>query len=1837
MTMGQSSSLREFDIAIIGMAGRFPRADNADKLWDALKGGKDCITRGAQIVQSDTYVNAFGVIKDIDRFDADFFGIPATEAINMAPQQRILMETFHEAMENSGYVPETYDGLIGLFCGTDDFTYLWQHYDRIKSAPEEYAKLKMFNEGSLTGRLSYKFNLRGPSVVSRTACSTSLTTVHLACQSLLHYESDIAVAGGVSITQFQDGYYPLEGALSDDGFTRAYDENSSGFVKGNGAGLVVLKRLEEAVQDRDHIYAVIKGSAINNDGSRKAGFTAPSVQAQVSLIRRAIEMAGVHPEDIQYIEGHGTATTLGDAVELKALKQVFQGNAAGQPYCAIGSIKSNVGHLNIAAGIAGLIKTTLMIKHGMLVPSLYCSTPNAELKDSPFYVNGKLQKWESGKPRLAGVSSFGIGGANAHIILEEEPAGRREASGEKPQILIISARTEQALLHMSERLAEHMDRQPDLQLQDAAYTLQIGRKQLAYRRFLVGGSWKEMQAVGDKTIRNQTHTVTEQNAPDVIFMFPGGGSQYIQAGQELYQHCFVFREELNLCAALLEPMLDANLMDRLYGGSRDEEPMRLDMEMAAIFSISYAMARTWIAHGVTPSALIGHSLGEYAAACISGIFSLKDALFLVVQRARLFERLDEGAMLSVSLSEEKLRPLLAPGVSIAAINAPERLLVTGSVPCIEEFAERLQARDIAYSPLAAKRAGHSEAVASIIEPFRRALEQVHFGRMEIPIISTLYGRRITDKSMQRADYWLRQMRECVRFGDGVREAAAQEHVLLLEVGPGNQLALLANRQLKRRRSAFALSSLVENRSSYSHFLHALGQLWLRGAEIKWEELHRDSEPYRVPLPTYPFERQRYWKEAKPMPSSSLHGASAYEAVQAGAQASTELWKQALPPEEAPAPDAELTWLVIMPKDVSGMPLAKSLAGRLAEDGQFVIEVRAHSHFRRISSRQYEVDFTDEKGYLPLLEELHQANNMPARIVYLGAYFPEVSRDPSPEDAEELVQGLLHLCSGMAAYTVDSSMPLFVVTHELQPIIGVEEAQAIPAAVIGACSGLAEAYSWLRCLSIDVSERGGTEQLAGQIAAEWYNGPEEGMIGWRGNKRWIAFSEPIRGRGKPSQGQEYQLLKPFSVSRLSRFAEDALPSAERIIRAKEAAHPAALLRDQTEIVHLFDHIGVCCAAAYFKDHLLTDGKLTYAMEEIFAKLGVIDRFRSFVSFLINCVAEAGLAAVEKDEMIVFAASIHDVPRLESVMEQLPAHLGELKPYMELLLACASQYDAVFRGDRMATEVLYPEGQFDLLYELNRRLPEYSKRNLYVAAVPGIVADLARGAARKLRILEIGGGTGLLTWPLLSALKQQGIDVEYHFTDIGQSFVARAEAQAQRLGYSFVTCSKFDISKDPEAQGIEPNGYDMVISLNVVQATADMEASLRHLNETLAPGGLLFLVQTMYFHPLQNFIFGLSPGWWNYQQDPLREDKMLLAPAEWAQVLERSAYDRIAMFPPAGREQESDVHIIMAHRRYRADSKPNVMAIHSLEEDWIAWTRERTAEPSDEQADVNSLKEACFQRLEEAITGFAGAQDTTFSVFIPVPPMLLDETSSMCESIGGAMGLVEGVIQASKNWPNATFFLGISTSFGIRSRIITCVIQRAIDNHSGTGWALLELPNPSGPCLTEETWRIAHQNLGRAIRITAAGDARSEGDSPLPAENAIKPPAAGARSKAKSACISSLAAVPFRNDTERLLYSIFEDVLGEIELGTEDSYFDIGFDSLSGLMLSSKIRSRFHVGLTIKEMYRHSTIRELADYIDGLSPAPSDPSSADQSSANAGTQRGSKNLNDLLLEINLHAGG
>lgn len=1111
-------------IAVIAVAGKFPGASNVEELWRLLCEGKEAVRAfsddellkagvDAELLSNPHYVKAGTLLEDADKFDASFFGFNMREAEITDPQHRLFLEVAHEAIERAGYDPQNYEGLVGVFAGAAMSTY-WANNLRgsaMVSQSTNPLQLLIGNDKDFVPtRVSYKLGLRGPSVNVQSACSTSLVAVHLACQSLLEGACDMAIAGGVSV-RFPMGhgyFYEEEGILSPDGHCRPFDAKARGTVGGNGLAVVVLKRYADALSDGDHILARIIGSSINNDGSQKIGYTAPGVEGQAQVITTAQTLADVDARSITYVETHGTGTLLGDPIEISALTQSFRISTQERNFCAIGSIKGNLGHLDAAAGVTGLIKTVLQLHHKKLVPSLYFEelNPKIDFANSPFFVNTKLVDWKAPTgSRRAGVSSFGLGGTNAHVVVEEVLEQAASGPARSTQLVSFSAKTPSALDRMGGNLADYLKQNASESLADVAYTLHVGRTAHSHRAAFVASNTDDAIAVlqGLHPERLLQYSDAPKERP-VVFMFPGGGAQYPNMGRGLYEQEKAYRTEIDRCANLFKAHLDCDIRELMYPQAEmlDEATTKLKQTaygLPALFATEYAQAKLWMSWGIRPEAMIGHSLGEYVAACVAEVFTLESAVKLVAARSRLMGTLSRGSMVAVNVPEAEVRPYLGENLQFAALNGPSLCVVSGPVNAISDFQVTMEAKGVECHRLHIDVASHCKLVEPMLEEFTSIVSTLPAGAPKVPYISNVTGTWITPSEAASPQYWAQHLRSTVRFADGIAELMKRDTRIFVEVGPGHTLTMLTNQHPAKSGHHVAVASQRHPRDlqpDLPYALSALAQLWTAGTRVDWAAFHRGETRRRLELPTYPFERQSYWVE--PSKDDANRSAKVRKSSNLSGFFYVPLWKQSI---------SQTTRTEVTGSDLvfdSGHGLSSAIVEHMRAAGFSVVTVTPADGFRKRCHGCFEIDPHRPEHYEDLLRELRDSERVPTRITHLWS----LSDENVPCGYERGFHSLTSLAQAVANVGIKSEIELAVITNNIHRIASEACFGLERATVLGPARVIPQEYPNIKSRVIDLDIHDSRDLLFDCVLAELGQESKNSLAVLRGHDRWIQSYSPV---------------------------------------------------------------------------------------------------------------------------------------------------------------------------------------------------------------------------------------------------------------------------------------------------------------------------------------------------------------------------------------------------------------------------------------------------------------------------------------------------------------------------------------------------------------------------------------------------------------------------------------------------------------------------------------------------------------------------------------------------------
>ncbi|WP_163336423.1 type I polyketide synthase [Desulfopila sp. IMCC35008] len=1137
------------DIAIVGIACRFPGADNVAGFWKNLQQGvcsireltdEELVARGiGNEVLIDRDYRKFGaLLENVELFEPGFWGLSKKEASLMDPQQRLFLETCYHAMEDAGYAPDRNGARTGVFGGCYSPTYLLYYLQGGgMTDPTDPAEFHLTETGNdkdyIATRVSYLLNLRGPSITVQSSCSTAASVVATACQSLIAGQCDMAVAGASSITFPQGGYQYVEGHInSRDGAVRTFDVGSSGTILGDGVGVVILKRLSDALEDGDTITAVIKGFSVNNDGNAKAGYSAPSVQGQKEMVEQALTMAGVPANSISLLEAHGTGTLIGDPIEVRALTEVFRRTTEEKGFCAIGSVKPNIGHSNIAAGMAGLIKAALCLKEKTLVPLINLSEPNSELniEKSPFYINTALKSWDlpSQTARRAGVTCLGIGGTNCHFILEEAPTQVKQDHDQPTcQLLTLSARTQKSLDLQRQNLINYLRDNQETELADLSYTLHFGRDSFEHR---LAFSCRDNKTAIKKLHSAQNRRATHKRIQPV-FLFPGQGSQHLGMGAGLYQEEPVFHRFFDQCADLFRPLINTDLRKVVFTDNRSpdaEHSLSIAYHLQpAIFSLQYSLAKTLMTWGIIPAALIGHSIGEYTAACISGAVNLEDAIKLIVARSMATEEAKEGAMISVSITEDEAVAYLADtsDLSLAVVNSATDMVFAGPVQAITEAEETLRKSNTPCRRVHVTRAFHSPMMNEAAGQLSAAAAEVDFSKPTIPLASNVSGTWMTMEQLEDQDYWATHMKSTVRFADNLNTVLDDSPPLLLEVGSHTILQRLAMKIVGQRQlpeSPFVFSCLQHPRDTTpdsESFGDALARMWTHGVAIDWHAFHSDRQGRRIPLPVYPFDGQSCWKDNRTQSSWNTTREPLIQSPAACGQFGkiTDIskrgyipsWTRSLPPlnNEHSGSAHQISWLLFMEDDQEeGTTLSSQLVERLEAAGDTVIQVRQSYHPFNVENGKYFLNPSNPDEYGLLFNTLRQEGNSPQRVI---DFWTLTGKEP---DRGSTLAGTYYHALYLAKAVSDpkhlETVDIWLVTDKTVQV-SQENTNPLKSTLFGPAIVLPQENPHIACRLLDVEisqkdEDAGSNGMVDNLLQEFrvITPDPEPVIAYRGPHRWV---------------------------------------------------------------------------------------------------------------------------------------------------------------------------------------------------------------------------------------------------------------------------------------------------------------------------------------------------------------------------------------------------------------------------------------------------------------------------------------------------------------------------------------------------------------------------------------------------------------------------------------------------------------------------------------------------------------------------------------------------------------
>ena len=1550
-------------IAVIGIGCRFPGdVDSPQAFWQLLSQGIDAISE----VPADRwdldeyydpdpeapgkiYTRYGGFIRDAGHFDPHFFGISPREARSMDPQQRLLLEVAWEALENAGQSPDKLSGSqTGVFVGVTFNDYV-QVQSQLNS-PERWGPYRITGGllNSIAGRVSYTLGFHGPALVVDTACSSSLVAVHLAVQSLLNGDADMALAAGVNLLLSPDISISAcrSNMLAPDGRCKTFDARADGFIRSDGCGVLVLKRLSDALAHGDRVLAVIRGSASNHDGF-SSGFTVPSRQAQEAVIRRALEKARVTPDLIGYVEAHGTGTSLGDPIEVRALAGVFgPGRPADRPLL-LGSVKTNMGHCEAAAGVAGLIKVVLSLYHRQIPPHLHFQSPNPFIPwdEMPLEVPTRLMPWEPIEGRwLAGVSSFGVSGINAHVIVEAAPQVDPPPQAEENtlHVLSLSAKTERALQELAARYRSVLEKSQDLEPADICFTAGAGRAHFTHRLAVTGetrdellqglAAWSEARPASN-VFSGQN---LEQQPPRVAFLFSGHGAQYPGMGSSLYRSQAVFRQAVDECAQAFQPYLEKPLLEVMYPQTDEVPPEFSGMQytQAALFTLEYALSRLWRSWGVEPAAVAGHSIGEYAAACAAGILNLPDAVKLVAARGRLMDSLPEaGAMAVVFAAEEQVAQILTKvegKISIAVINGPDNIVISGERQAVAAARDILSAEGIRSRLLDVAQASHSPLVEPVLDEFERTAAGISYGLPQVDYVSCLTGDRINGDAASNPGYWRRHLRQTVRFAAAVQRLHELGCTIFIEIGPAPTLISLGKRCLPEDAGLW-LPSIKKERDDREQIMLSLAGLYARGGSIDWERVYEGQPRQRVELPTYPFQRQRYWVQAGPHSSRNritgsahplagqrlptagkeiiyesfisleaipfladhhVHGNAVLPAA-AFVEMAARVVREALHLERQPVLE-DIVFLEPLVIPAEGELCLQSVVSTQA-DGQMLLDIFSQAEEpvkwkRHLSARLVLTTEPDAQGGASLA---HLRESCPREI-------------PVPDFYQELqgrglvfgpaFRGLARLYTStdeaLGEVIRPASLPADSGTYFLHPALFDAGLQAA-AALLPAGE---QAY-----LPFEMGRVRLYRPLPGHFWSHVRRVNDSQGSSLRVDVRLLDENEAVlaeisgltlmkaRFEGGPTDLDDslYQVTwKPVQI--LSEAQPPVHWSAEIAEHLQQKL--AEISRDpqysvyQQQAVPRLDEL----CAAHIQNALLDLGwdlqpGDQFTLEQVGDRLQADSRHRKLLNRLLEILCEDGLLLRHDSTWEVrLPLQRQDASALAEVL--VHEH-PDSEPEVVLVQRFGEHLAQGLRGAANPLDLLFPGGSLEDASRLYRDAPFTRGFNLLAGEVVQALLK-SNGSGRSPRILEIGAGTGGTTEHVLAALGDAPVD--YTFTDISLLFLN--QAQRRFRGRSGMQFKKLDIEISPQEQGFAAGQYDLVLASNVLHATRDLRTTLRHVHELLAPQGMLVLVEGIQKQRFADLIVGLTEGWWLFSDLDLRPDYPLISAQQWVDLLASEGFSQ-----------------------------------------------------------------------------------------------------------------------------------------------------------------------------------------------------------------------------------------------------------------------------------------------------------------------------------------------------------
>lgn len=1537
-----------YDIAVIGIGLRFPGANSVDEFWNNLISGKSSIVkipegRWDKCKLKDSTITYGGFVDDVDKFDPLFFGISPREAIQIDPQQRFTLEVAWHALEDAGINPDSLAGTsTGVFLGICTYD-----YSRFSSGKKNLFDVYTGTGTSLSiaaNRISYTLDLRGPSVAIDTACSSSLVALHSACTSIRSGESGIALAGGVNLLLSPDWNVVFTEAdmLAPDGRCKTFDSDADGYVRSEGCGIVVLKKYSDAVRDGDRIYSVIKGSAINQDG-KSNGLTAPNGPSQEDVIKSALKNSGVEANEITYLETHGTGTPLGDPIEVNSLTRVLSQKNRDE-ICYIGSVKTNIGHLEAAAGIAGVIKTSLALFNKEIPKHLNFKNLNSEIsiEGKGIRVADENVKWNA-KKRIAGVSSFGFGGTNAHVVLQEAPevSFHKNKKTEGFNLLTLSAKAENSLSELSNDVADYISANGENSLNNICYSANTGRALFAHRLAVVAASKEELQTklkafADNRPGQNIFNAVVKSgHSPKIAFLFPGQGAQFIGMGKELYDNYSLFRNILNECDEILRNYLDKSLLEVLFF-EKDENLNPINettYTQPALFAIEYALAKLWLSWGVEPALMMGHSAGEYVAACLAGVFSLEDGLKLVAERGRLMQTMsDEGEMYTIFTDEKSVQKVISTfngKVSIASINSPVKTVVSGDKKTLSKVIAEFDKANIEYRKINVSIASHSPLMNSMVNEFRKVCESIKYSEAAIPVVSNITGEIVTNE-ISNPEYWCRHILSPVRFSDSVLACTKSGVQFFIDMGP-KPTSISMGQETVSDPKIHWLPSLKYNFTIREIMFAGLAELFVNGVSVNWKNFYDGNAFHKISLPGYPFQKTRYWiaDEAEYFAADFAGDDESqnFAGVKFKSASVSEIIFNRYFSRSNPKylEDHKVFGEIILPGAAYVEMSMAAISEVFGKTGVMLEDVRFHEALRLNSNKsvlmQTILTKSDKKAHADEIKIFSMNDDGNSWTLHFSCKLNDFKTEKGPNlesikakfsnrtDVSKFYErisetnveygkhfrGISELFaekkSALSRLKLDSGI-VTGIEHAAHPVLLDSAFQTTLALLLNDDNGKAsipvgikqfvfsgKLASELWCY---VKLKSGNEKdfvhesdlnifnsngilvasikglMLKEISREEFQSASGNIDDWFYEVKWIEQS----GYGR------------IGISDIMQNAWKDFTDAGKKVNIEK--HTRGISEIETLSVIIITNVLSELGVSFEK------GK-NYNREELIKNLSITEKQRKLFGRLLDILAESGILKKHKDSYEVIRNESESNRDIETGLHNIRKNFPQVNSELELLVQCGRKLPEILTGKAEPLEVLFPGGNATLVSDLYFKSPAFITMNNSIAEAVRLIAENNRKGV-TVKILEIGAGTGSTAEPVLKIL--EGKNIKYTFTDISPSFFEHAKERFK--GYDNIEYKTLNIEKSPLVQGFRANEFDIIIASNVMHATADLCAAMENAYRILKEDGMIILNEVTQKRNWIDLTFGITDGWWRFNDHQIREDYPLLSRDEWRKFLVEQGY-------------------------------------------------------------------------------------------------------------------------------------------------------------------------------------------------------------------------------------------------------------------------------------------------------------------------------------------------------------